>query len=157
MLRCCLCTAWNFSKLQGSACPSPQQSPKQSRTSKAGGQDTPCLCASRQAEVPTSYSHMHMHLQLPQARDIAGSCLHSCFDFSRHALQRQPLRKFRITARAATSEAQPQGRKRSQAQSLQVEQLLQLGREVFDTAIQTGPKGFARSIQAAGAFASVGR
>ena len=98
-----------------------------------------------------------MHLQLLQARQLAGPCLHSCHTTSRHVLGRQRLRKFTVLARAATSEAQPQGRRRSQAQSLQVEQLFSLGREVFDTALQTGPKGFARSIQAAGAFASIGR
>lgn len=59
--------------------------------------------------------------------------------------------------RAATSEAPQQGRSGRQQQSLQAEKLLQLGREVFDTALKTGPKGFARSIQAANAFATIGR
>ncbi|DBA80249.1 TPA: hypothetical protein ACH3X2_007482 [Trebouxia sp. C0005] len=71
--------------------------------------------------------------------------------------QRRPLHKFGVLGRAATPGTQQQQRRKPQDPTFRADQLSQLAREVFDLALQSGPKGFARSIQAANAFASVGR
>ncbi len=71
--------------------------------------------------------------------------------------QRRPLRKFGVFGRAATSSTQQQQRRKPPDPTFRADQLSQLAREVFDLAIQSGPKGFARTFQAANAFASVGR
>ena len=68
---------------------------------------------------------------------------------------RRPLRKFAVFGRAATSDSY-RARQKPNA-SRQAEQLSQLAREVFEMALQSGPRGFTRSMQAANAFASVGR
>lgn len=68
---------------------------------------------------------------------------------------RRPLRKFAVLGRAATSESY-RARQRPDA-SRQARQLSQLAKEVFEMALQSGPKGFTRSMQAANAFASIGR
>jgi hypothetical protein len=67
------------------------------------------------------------------------------------------LRKFGVFGRAATSSTQQQQRRKPPDPTFRADQLSQLAREVFDLAIQSGPKGFARTFQAANAFASVGR
>lgn len=67
------------------------------------------------------------------------------------------MRKFSVFGRAATTSTQQQQRRKPQDPTFRADQLSQLAREVFDLALQSGPKGFARSIQAANAFASVGR
>ena len=68
---------------------------------------------------------------------------------------RRPLRKFAVFSRAATSDSY-RARQKPNA-SRQAEQLSQLAKEVFEMALQSGPRGFTRSMQAANAFASVGR
>ncbi|KAL0022009.1 hypothetical protein WJX77_005860 [Trebouxia sp. C0004] len=76
---------------------------------------------------------------------------------STYRQQRRPLRKFGVFGHAATSSTQQQQRRKPQDPTFRADQLSQLAREVFDLALQSGPKGFARSIQAANAFASVSR
>ena len=68
---------------------------------------------------------------------------------------RRPLRKVAVYGRAATSDSY-RARQRPDA-SRQAKQLSQLAKEVFEMALQSGPKGFTRSMQAANAFASIGR
>lgn len=92
----------------------------------------------------------------PQLCTTSTLCSHADLLVCRQALQRRPLRKFRVVGRAATSSTYRQGRKNPQDAAIKADQLSQLAREVFDTALQSGPKGFARSMQAANAFASIG-
>ena len=68
---------------------------------------------------------------------------------------RRPLRKFAVFNRAATPGSYRARQKPSA--SRQAEQLSQLAKEVFEMALQSGPRGFTRSMQAANAFASIGR
>ena len=93
----------------------------------------------------------------PQLCTTSTLCSHADLLVCRQALQRRPLRKFRVVGRAATSSTYRQERKKPQDAAFKADQLSQLAREVFDTALQSGPKGFARSMQAANAFASIGR
>ena len=70
---------------------------------------------------------------------------------------RRPLLKFAVLSRAATSDTYGGKQKQTADASRQAEQLSQLAKEVFEVALQSGPRGFTRSMQAANAFATIGR
>ena len=98
-----------------------------------------------------------MRLQTSHVHSAARLWPHSDLLLCGYRQQRRPLRKFGVFGRAATSSTQQQQRRKPQDPTFRADQLSQLAREVFDLALQSGPKGFARSFQAANAFASVGR
>ncbi len=97
----------------------------------------------------------NMRWQLPHPQAAVSLWSHADLLVHSYRQQRRPLRKFPISARAATSETYPTGRKKNHDASF--EQTSQLISEVANLALQSGPKGFVRSLQAANAFASIGR
>ena len=105
--------------------------------------------------IPVVPAAMHCHT-LPRS---ASSLLvpHSHLLTCKVGPHRQPLRKFAVLSRATTSDTYRGRQKQTADASRQAEQLSQLAKEVFEVALQSGPRGFTRSMQAANAFASIGR
>lgn len=97
-----------------------------------------------------------MHCHFPQPRPASALLCHTDLLKCKLGPRRRNLRKFAVFNRAATG-ANSARTSRSRDASRQAEQLSQLAKEVFDMALQSGPRGFTRSMQAANAFASIGR